>query len=155
MFQHNSDYEHAYQIRRFDDSNPLSSVSAHPIVLEDENWITAEHYVSARIVASSSLAKQISDCSSGERAAAMAKPWYRKKVANWKQLRKVLMTRAIYTKVQMYEEVRQALLETGEQLIVETSAYDHFWGIGRDQRGDNTYGKVLMDIRSKIIQENA
>lgn len=155
MFQHNTEYEKAYQIRRFDDSHPLSSVSAHPILLEDENWITAEHYVNARLVASSSLAKQIADCQSGEQAAALAKPWYRKKVANWKQIRKVLMTRALYTKVQMYEEVRQALIDTGDQLIVETSAYDHYWGIGRDQRGDNAYGKVLMDIRNKINQQKA
>ena len=60
------------------------------------------------------------------------------------------MTRALYTKVQMYEDVRNALLETRDNLIIETSQYDYFWGIGRDLRGHNHLGKIWMKIRDKI-----
>ena len=60
------------------------------------------------------------------------------------------MTRALYTKVQMYEEVRQTLLATTDELMIETSLYDYYWGVGRDQRGENHLGKIWMEIREKI-----
>ena len=64
------------------------------------------------------------------------------------------MTRGLYTKCMMYPEVKQALLEIDPaQLIIETSAYDHYWGIGRDQRGINMLGKVWMDIRQKLLAD--
>jgi predicted NAD-dependent protein-ADP-ribosyltransferase YbiA (DUF1768 family) len=36
---------------------------------------------------------------------------------------------------------------------VETTLYDYFWGLGRDQRGHNTYGAVLTDVREKLQEE--
>ena len=86
----------------------------------------------------------------GKAAHDFVSPWYRKKVKDWKKKRRVLMSRALYTKAQMYSEVREALLETGDRLILETSLYDHFWGVGRDLRGENMFGRVWMDIRKKI-----
>ena len=47
----------------------------------------------------------------------------------------------------------EALLATGDNPIVENDQYDYYWGCGRDRRGDNTYGKVLMDVREKLRQE--
>lgn len=155
MFQPDLTFEQAFKVSRFDSDNVLSSCSNHPLLLENKNWLTCEHYVHANLVASSVLAEQIENARSGAEAHSMAKPWYRFKRKGWKSLRRVLMTRAFYTKVQMYEGVAKALLETGDQLIIETSLYDHFWGVGRDQRGDNTYGKVLMDVRSKLVEKNA
>ena len=38
-------------------------------------------------------------------------------------------------------------------MIVESSLYDHYWGCGRDQRGHNYYGKMLMDVRDKLRAE--
>jgi len=48
--------------------------------------------------------------------------------------------------------MKQALLDTQEEQLVENSQYDYFWGCGRDRRGDNHYGKVLMGIRSKLAE---
>ena len=60
------------------------------------------------------------------------------------------MTRGVYMKTQVHEEVLAALLATGERQIVETSQYDYFWGCGRDTRGHNHYGRILMDIRARL-----
>jgi len=62
----------------------------------------------------------------------------------------VVMTRAIYTQCQMYPEFSEALLATGDKKIVDVSQYDYFWGLGRDLRGENQYGKMLMAVREKI-----
>ena len=150
MFEPDLTMENALRFSRFEIDNALASSSEHPIVLEDKSWLTCEHYVQASIVRSELLAKQIETARTGKAAFELAQPWYRWKIQNWKKMRAVFMTRALYTKVQMYSEVKEVLLATGDQLIVESSLYDYYWGIGRDARGENTFGKVWMDIRKKI-----
>ena len=51
-------------------------------------------------------------------------------------------------------DVASALLDTGDQLIIENSAYQHFWGIGRDQRGENQLGNIWMDVRQKLREKS-
>jgi ribA/ribD-fused uncharacterized protein len=144
--------ENAVSFSRFDTENPFSTCSAHPILLEDRNWLTCEHYYSYHIVAAASARVRVDKANTGQEAYDIARPWYRRKVSGWKNLRRTLMTRALYTKVQMYDEVREALLETEEEKILETSLYDYYWGLGRDQRGENTLGLIWMDIRNKITE---
>jgi hypothetical protein len=78
---------------------------------------------------------------------------FRRKRRDWKKLREVLMTRAVYTKCRAHSEVAKALLATGDKPIIETSQYDYYWGYGRDRRGENIYGKVLMNVRAKLQSE--
>jgi ribA/ribD-fused uncharacterized protein len=60
------------------------------------------------------------------------------------------MTRAVYLKCRTHPEVAQQLLQTGQRRLVENSQYDYYWGCGRDGRGFNTFGEVLMDVRDKL-----
>lgn len=152
MFEPNTKMENAIKFSRFDAEDLLSTCSKHPILLEDNNWLTCEHYFSAKLAASTILAKKIASAASGREANTLIQPWYRPKIRGWKQTRKVLMTRALYTKVQMYDEVKQALLATEDTMIIETSQYDYYWGVGRDLRGENTLGSIWMDIRDKLRQ---
>jgi ribA/ribD-fused uncharacterized protein len=142
--------ENAYRFSRYDVDHPLASCSPHLILLEEKNWVTCEHYVQSKIMRSKSHADKIETFANGEEAVRFARPWYRFKINNYQQLSPTLMTRALYNKVQMYEDVRNALLETRDNLIIETSQYDYFWGIGRDLRGHNHLGKIWMKIRDKI-----
>lgn len=151
MFEPDLTKENAYRFSRLDVDHPLSTCSQHPIVLEDKNWLTCEHYFQAKSVRSESLAESIERAPSALAAIELAKPWYRWKVRDFKKIRRVLMTRALFTKVQMYEEVRQALLATEGELMLETSLYDYYWGVGRDHRGENQLGEIWMDIRKKLL----
>ena len=150
MFQPNLAIEKAYRFSRLDVDHLLSTASPHPIFLEDLNWETAEHYYQIKIVESESVKKTISEARSARQAYRIGNRWYRRKIKGWRTLRRVLMTRALYTKVQMYPDVRNALLAIEEDKIVETSLYDHYWGIGRDQRGENMLGQIWMDIRDRV-----
>ena len=44
-------------------------------------------------------------------------------------------------------------METEEKDLAERGFTDYFWGCGRDGRGDNHYGKLLMRVRDKLRQE--
>ena len=63
------------------------------------------------------------------------------------------MTRAIYTKCRSYPEIAKQLIDSHPNQIIENSQYDYFWGCGRDRRGQNYYGKILMAVRDKLMSE--
>ena len=76
MFTANLAMEKAFQFSRFDLSNPLSTCSAHPILLDDENWLTCEHYVQAKTLRSAQHAQKVASLPTGEKAYALEVPGY-------------------------------------------------------------------------------
>jgi ribA/ribD-fused uncharacterized protein len=138
---------------RHDESELLGSASTHPFTLEDQQWSTAEHYYQAMLFDNPKIQAKILSLPSAKSVEKFTKWRLLQKKKGWKKLRQVLMTRAIYTKCKTYPEVAERLLATGDKKLVENSAYDYFWGCGRDRRADNTYGKVLMNVRKKLKEE--
>lgn len=151
MFAPDLRMEEALRFSRFDVDHPLNTC-VREIELEQQVWRSAEHYLHSMLARKLRWAEKIRLAPTALDAYNLARPWYRSKKRGWKNLRRVYMTRALYTQVQMYPELRDYLLSTGEELIVESSMYDHYWGIGRDQRGENMTGKIWMDIRKKLRQ---
>ena len=150
MFEPNLKMEQANRFSRLDENHLLSSVSSHGFELEEQFWPTAEHYYQAHKFEGLPLAQSIIAVNTGVEAHKLGNQWFKRKTKGWKNNRRLWMTRALYRKTQEHTEVREALLATGDDLLIETSLYNHFWGIGRDQRGENTMGKIWMDIRKKI-----
>ena len=150
LFDHDPTMENAVRFSRFDEDHLFSTVSRHSFQLEERVWPTAEHYYQAHKFKGSNYEQTILNARTGQEAHKLGNRWLKPKVKNWKHMRRLWMTRALYRKVSEFPEVKEALLETDNNLIIETSLYDHFWGVGRDQRGQNTMGKIWMDIRGKI-----
>ncbi|MBT5292429.1 MAG: NADAR family protein, partial [Cellvibrionales bacterium] len=73
--------------------------------------------------------------------------------SDWSNVKEVIMTRGVYIKCRSHENIADELMATAPHKIMENSQYDYFWGCGRDRRGTNTYGKVLMNVRAKLIAE--
>lgn len=151
LFKHSTEFEGAFSIRRLDPEHPLSTASSYPFVLDNRQWQTAEHYYQSQKFIGA-YAAQVAAAETAEQAYKLGNHWLRRNRSGFKKLRRVLMTRALYSKAQQNQEVRDCLLATGDLKIVETSLYDHYWGLGRDQRGENMLGRVWMDIRSRLRQ---
>ncbi|MBX2808973.1 MAG: NADAR family protein [Cellvibrionaceae bacterium] len=150
MLLHDTRIEKAIRFSRFDQQHLLSTASAHSFMLEDRLWPTAEHYYQAHKFEGSAYAESIVTAATAQQAYQAGNRWFKRKVNGWKAKRRLWMTRALYRKALEHEAVRDALLATADAQLIETSLYDHYWGIGRDQRGENMLGKVWMDIREKI-----
>ncbi|GLS27208.1 hypothetical protein GCM10007877_29270 [Marinibactrum halimedae] len=147
MFQHDDTLVEAVHFSRLDPDNVFSTVSSHEFELEGQSWPTVEHYYQAKKFQRSSDMESILASPDGLQA---YRWWKRGRLPTWKQNRRIMMTRALYTKTMAHKAVREALLATGDEKIVETSLYSPYWGIGRDQRGENMLGQIWMDIRAKI-----
>ncbi len=150
MLEHDLTLENAIRFSRFDETSFLSTIVPRPFELEEYTWSTPEHYYQAHKFEDMPYAQAILAAATGREAFDLGSKRFKRKVQGWKDKRRVWMTRALYRTTAEYPDIKKALLETEDALLIETSLYDHFWGIGRDQRGENTLGKVWMDIRQKI-----
>ena len=148
--------ENTLYLRRSDPEELLGSFSSHPFKLEGQEWPTVEHYFQAMkfIETEPDYAKKIALSKDAKQASKLGRKKKSKLRKDWSKVRTIVMTRALYTKCHAYPIVKEALLATNDQRLLENNQYDYFWGCGRDRRGENAYGKVLMDVRRKLLEED-
>jgi ribA/ribD-fused uncharacterized protein len=67
-----------------------------------------------------------------------------------------LMTDVMRAKLEQHEDVRQALLASGDQQIVKRITTgppgDGFWDDGGDGRGANHVGRIWMQLRPELLR---
>ena len=131
----------------------MSRNSTHSFTLDEQEWPSVEHYYQAMKFESRDYQVKIRLADSAEAAHKLGQSWFKKKRSDFKEVRTTLMTRAIYIKAKTYSNVANRIIETGDIELVEDSQFDYFWGCGRDHRGDNNYGKVIMNVRKKLNSE--
>lgn len=142
----------AILINRLDPNEILGSCSKHGLQLEDLYWPSAEHYYQATKYQGATKEK-IRTCDNPTQARKMGRSIFKRKRSDWKQIRVTVMTRAIYTKCRTHLEVTEALLETELKPLANNAFGEYFWGVGRDGRGENHYGKVLQNVRDRLRME--
>jgi N-glycosidase YbiA len=68
-------------------------------------------------------------------------------VPDWDQIKRQVMQECCLAKFLQHPDLRQQLMATGEEELIEDSPTDFFWGCGEDGTGQNVLGQVLMEIR--------
>jgi len=147
--------ENSEYLRREDAENPLGTYSDHAFKLDGFDWPSVEHYFQANKFVGTDEAyfRKVMLADSPKQARKLGRKNKRGLRTDWAKVKRIIMTRAVYTKCRTHDAVAQALLSSGDAKLVESSQYDYYWGCGRDRRGENIYGKVLMDVREKLSQE--
>ncbi|MFV1922267.1 MAG: NADAR family protein [Methylotenera sp.] len=147
--------EDALFLSRSDESEVLGTHAIQPFTLDGKEWLTVEHYFQAMKFETTSpdYYEKIRMAPDAKKAKKLGATRLKKLRPDWKKVRRVVMTRAVYTRCHAHEASKTALLDTKDCKIMENSQYDYFWGCGRDRRGENTYGLILMDVRQKLVEE--
>jgi N-glycosidase YbiA len=134
----------------------FSNFSEHSIELEGKIWPSTEHYYQAQKFVGTSaeaLCQQIYEASTPAEAAALGRDPHHPVRSDWEQIKTVVMEKAVLQKFTTYSTLKELLMGTGNELIVEDSPTDGYWGCGEDGRGQNHLGKVLMRVRSCLRRQ--
>lgn len=86
---------------------------------------------------------------------------YEKKVnGNWHKLiygkftlKEKIMYELVKDKFTQIPMLRYLLVATGDAILVESSPYDKFWGIGPNRNGENMLGRILMKVRRELASQ--
>ena len=123
-----------------------------PITLDDKQWPTTEHYFQAQKFIGTPFTEEIRRFQHPREAFDYSRNravscWRRK---DWEVVKLDIMRKALLAKFTQHEYLRKMLLRTGDNMLIEHSPYDSFWGNGGDGSGHNHLGMLLMEIRHDL-----
>ena len=72
---------------------------------------------------------------------------------DWESSKENVMREALRAKFTQHLDLRALLLSTGDEIIVEHTQNDDYWGDGGDGSGKNRLGILLMELREKLRTE--
>ncbi|GAA0701618.1 N-glycosidase YbiA [Kitasatospora atroaurantiaca] len=131
----------------------FSNFSPHGFSADGLWWPTSEHYFQAQKYAGTGHADRIRRASSALQAAELGRTRARPLRRDWEKVRDDVMRRAVHGKFSQNPEIREILLATGQEDLVEDTTTDHYWGRGSTGTGRNMLGRILMRTRTRLAVE--
>ena len=130
----------------------FSNFSAHGFELDGKYWKTSEHYFQAQKFAGKPDEEVLRNAKTPKEAASLGRERKRPLRKDWEAVKDDVMRKAVRRKFETHKELREILLATGEEKLVEKTSGDYYWGCGTDGTGKNMLGRILMEIRAALGQ---
>lgn len=131
----------------------FSNFSKHGFELDGKFWPTSEHYFQAQKFVGSNFEEEVRLAKTPMEAAKMGRDRNKPLRQDWEQVKDELMKKAVLLKFRTHEDIRNILISTGNEEIVEQTSDDYYWGCGTNGTGKNMLGKILMEVRT-ILGDN-
>jgi ribA/ribD-fused uncharacterized protein len=131
----------------------FSNFSPHGIEMEGIYWPTVEHYYQGQKFVGSPdapIIPLIFAAATPEQAAALGRCPSRCLRPDWELVKTQVMRVGVLQKFITHPDIREILLITGDEMLIENSPTDYFWGCGANHTGENHLGKILMSVRAEI-----
>ena len=133
----------------------FSNFSSHGIEVAGVYYKTSEHYYqSMKFAGSPQDMEDVRRASTPKMAASVGRDRKRPLRPDWEEVKDDIMRRGVLRKFETHASLRELLLSTGDEEIVENAPKDYYWGCGSDGTGKNMLGKILMETRA-ILRERA
>lgn len=141
------------RITSFDGANRfLSNFYPSPVTLAETTYPTVEHAYQA---------SKTLDIEARRKIAAVKNPGHAKRMGkfvkwrpDWVKCKLPMMRALVMQKFSTHASLRKMLLDTGDAELIEGNTWgDTFWGVC-DGRGENHLGKILMDVRKTLREED-
>lgn len=129
----------------------FSNFAPFGFVEDSVSWPTVEHYFQAQKFPGPEHANY------RERIRTAGSPQHVKTLgqtrdvpirSDWDDVKETIMQKALRQKF-VNAPLRELLVGTGKRLLVENSPYDRYWGCGRNGKGKNRLGVLLMELREE------
>jgi ribA/ribD-fused uncharacterized protein len=127
----------------------FSNFSRYPVLIDGKMWPTTEHYYQAQKMVEECDREEIRMSKSPRDAANLGRDRNKKIWPNWESIKEGVMKVALYAKFTQYEELRNLLMQTGDEGLAEHTENDNYWGDGLG-KGLNRLGILLMEVRESL-----
>lgn len=132
----------------------FSNFSPHGITMDGRYYPTTEHYFQAqKFVASPTDYEAIATAPTPRIAADRGRERTRPLRPDWNEVKDDAMRRALRAKFETHSDLRELLLATGTETLVEKTSGDYYWGCGTKGTGENKLGKLLEELRDALRGE--
>ncbi|HMP29088.1 MAG TPA: NADAR family protein [Saprospiraceae bacterium] len=137
----------------------FSNFADTPVIIDGLYYLTTEHFFQSMKFANSDpeYAELVREAKTPLESKRLGKSREHPIDEKWADSREgqgnsiVIMRKALLCKALQHPEFKETLLSTGKREIIEASPYDSYWGEGKDKKGKNMLGKLLMELR-KILE---
>lgn len=133
-----------------DEYGCFSNFSHYGFELDGKWWMTSEHYFQAQKFCGTEYEEIIRLLDNPMKAAEMGRNRSFPLREDWEQVKDDVMRKAVYAKFSQNNELKDILLKTGSEDIIENTSNDYYWGCGTNGSGTNMLGIILMEIRDKL-----
>ena len=130
----------------------FSNFSAHGFELNGVYWPTVEHYFQAQKFAGTPYEDQIRDAHSPKKAKELGRSRKLPLRPDWEEVKDDIMRQGVLLKFRTHASIREILLGTEGEELVENAPSDYYWGCGANGTGLNRLGQILMEIRTLLRQ---
>jgi hypothetical protein len=129
----------------------LSNFSPHGVELDGAYWPTVEHFFQAAkfVGTDPAHAAAIQRARKPKDAANLGRDRGHPLRSDWEEIKEDVMRRGVRCKFERHLDLREELLATGDEELVEASPIDFYWGLG-DGSGKNRLGHLLMEVRAAL-----
>lgn len=125
----------------------FSNFSPHSLKMYGIVYPTVEHAFHAAKFEDEKIKDEIKNAISPLEAFKLGKRYKSLRKKDWDEIKVKTLYEILSEKVKQHEEVKAVLLATDNEEIIEDNPHDDYWGNGKDGKGQNQAGKILMKIR--------
>lgn len=145
-------------IKFYDKDKPyfcFTNFSQHGFELGGQFWPTSEHYFQAQKFKDKEIQEKIRLAAGPKEAAELGRNREFPLRADWEEIKYDIMKSAVRAKFNTHSDIKDILLSTGNQNLIEDSPIDYVWGCGKDGTGKNLLGKILIEVREELARVNS
>ena len=129
----------------------FSNFSSFAIEWDGKLYMTSEHVYHSEKFQDEEMKELIRKTRSAHDALKLAHANEDKYRPDWNDVRIGIMKKILHVKVSQHPYVKKKLLQSGDRELIEDSWRDNFWGWGPDKDGANHLGKLWMEVRAEVI----
>ena len=132
----------------------FSNFSAHGFMLDQLYWSTSEHYFQAQKFINTPYLEKVRQTKTPKDAANLGRSRSLPLRSDWEQVKDEVMRNGVLQKFRTHADIREILLATGDESLIENSPIDYYWGCGKDGSGKNKLGLILMEVREVLRNDS-
>jgi len=128
----------------------LSNFSPHGIEMDGLWYPAIEHYFQAQKFHDAEYREKIRTARTPKDSKTLGRSRKVPIRADWEEVKDEIMFEACLKKFQTHKALKELLVSTGDEELIENAPMDYYWGCGRTGTGQNELGKILMRVRERL-----